>query len=87
MADREQGMSKRDIEEFFPDDDQVRADSAHGDPERQPEVGRIVEPEAGLGALDKTAEAVATDVGDDDSDLSAEEAGMHIETEPPGSGA
>lgn len=67
-----------DLDEFFPDDD----DPVVEDPDRAPEVGRLVEPEAGLGELDITAETVARDVGFDDGDLSPEERAMHLVPEP-----
>ena len=45
-------------------------------------VGRLVDPEADLGAVDITAETVANDVGADVGGFSAEEAAMHITEEP-----
>lgn len=70
--------SNRDLEEFYPDDDQVRSDSDENDTLHRPEVGRIVEPDSEVDELDKTAEPVASDVGGDGGDLSAEEQAMHI---------
>jgi len=70
-----QRLGDDDFEVFLPDDD----DLPEEDPDRQPEVGRLVEPESGLGELDITAEAIATDVGLDDGDLAPEERAMHLE--------
>ena len=70
--------SDPDLEELFPDDDQIRAETDEHDTLHRPEVGRLVEPESGVDELDKTAEPLATDVGGDDGDLSAEERAMHI---------
>ena len=70
--------SDSDLEEFYPEDDQIRSDTDQDDPLHRPEVGRLVEPESGVDELDKTAEPLATDVGADDGDLSPEERAMHI---------
>jgi uncharacterized protein DUF5709 len=46
--------------------------------EETPEpVGRLVEPESGVDEQDETAEAIASDVGDDNRGFTAEEAAMH----------
>lgn len=46
--------------------------------EESPEpVGRLVEPESGVDEPDLTAEAIASDVGDDNRGFTAEEAAMH----------
>ena len=74
-----QRLGDDDFEEFLPDDDDLPVE----DPDRQPEVGRLVEPESGLGELDITAEAIAADVGLDDGDLAPEERAMHLEPEGP----
>jgi hypothetical protein len=71
--------TRDDLDEFSPDPD---ADLPGPPDDRRPEVGRLVEPESGVDQLDTTAEAVAFDVGADDGDLSAEEAGMHITDSP-----
>jgi hypothetical protein len=68
----------RNDPELFPDDDQLRVEAQ----EHKVEVGRLVEPESGVDELDHTAEPVASDVGPDDGDLSAEEAAMHLTDEP-----
>jgi hypothetical protein len=68
-----------DSEQFFPDDDD-RPETE--DPDRGPEVGRLVEPQSGVDELDTTAEAVAADIGADDGDLAPEERAMHIEEAP-----
>ncbi len=70
--------SDDDLEEFFPDDDLPTVD----DPDRAPEVGRLVEPESGLGEQDTTAETVARDIGADGGDLAPEERAMHLVPEP-----
>jgi hypothetical protein len=44
------------------------------------QVGRLVEPDEGA-HNDNEADAVATDVGNDAGNLSAEEAAMHIQPE------
>lgn len=67
-----------DFEDFLPDDDRLPVE----DPDRAPEVGRLVEPESGLGEQDVTAETVARDVGDDGGDLAPEERAMHLVPEP-----
>ena len=68
-----------DFDEFVPDPD---ADLPGGPDDREPEVGRLVEPDSEVDMIDKTAESVAQDVGADDGDLSAEEAAMHITDSP-----
>ena len=67
-----------DLTEMFPDDDELRAEAAA----RKPEVGRLVEPQSEVDELDTTAEPVASDVGADGGDLSAEESAMHITENP-----
>jgi hypothetical protein len=66
------------LDELYPNDDEVRAQTDENDPLRQPEVGRLVEPESGVDQIDTTAEPVAADVGADDGDLAPEERAMHI---------
>ena len=78
MEEVDRDQSDMDQREFFPDDDQIRADGDENDELRRPEVGRLVEPESEVDELDKTAEPLATDVGADDGDLSPEERAMHI---------
>ncbi|HUR49557.1 MAG TPA: DUF5709 domain-containing protein [Acidimicrobiales bacterium] len=74
----EDAFPDQDLEELYPNDDEIRAQSDENDPLRQPEVGRLVEPESGMDQIDTTAESIATDVGADDGDLAPEERAMHI---------
>lgn len=74
----EDAFPDQDLEELYPNDDEIRAQTDEHDPLRQPEVGRLVEPESGVDQIDTTAESVATDVGADDGDLAPEERAMHI---------
>ena len=74
----EDAFPDQDLEELYPNDDEIRAQTDENDPLRQPEVGRLVEPESGVDEIDTTAEPVARDVGADDGDLAPEERAMHI---------
>lgn len=74
----EDAFPDQDLEELYPNDDQIRAETDENDTLRQPEVGRLVEPESGVDEIDTTAEPLATDVGADDGDLAPEERAMHI---------
>jgi hypothetical protein len=48
------------------------------DPDENPAVGRIVEPESNVDELDLTEDSVAFDVGPDDGVFAPEESAMHI---------
>lgn len=74
----EDAFPDQDLAELYPNDDEIRAQTDENDELRQPEVGRLVEPQSGVDELDTIAEPIATDVGADDGDLSPEERAMHI---------
>ena len=78
-----EGFPAYDTQPGTLDTDDAIADLVNDVPAQVPAdgIGRLVDPEPGLGD-DLTKETVATDLGADDGDFSAEEAAMHVTDSP-----